>query len=79
MSDEASLGRRARDRLRARADLWARIRPLLICCGLAAWVGGITLGYFSDGPWRVASFVIHLIGLAVFFGAFMGSAPVIPP
>ncbi len=43
------------------------IKRLLVTCGIVAWVGGMVLGYLSEGPWRTVGFALHIAGLAVVF------------
>ncbi len=36
------------------------IKRLLVTCGIVAWVGGMVLGYLSEGPWRTVGFALHI-------------------
>lgn len=57
---------------------WAKVKRFVIVGGIAVWVGGMALGYFSEGPWRFAGFALHILGLGTFLGACFHNPPVIP-
>ncbi|WP_154096539.1 hypothetical protein [Microbacterium testaceum] len=54
------------------------IKRLLVTCGIVAWVGGMVLGYLSEGPWRTVGFALHIAGLAVVFATCFYNPPVVP-
>lgn len=55
-----------------------KARRFVIVGGIAVWLGGIALGYFSEQPWRFVGFTLHIVGLGAFLGACFYSPPVIP-